>query len=152
MIKVEDFHLYHIYSMAVTYVTVAELKADTQNDALSNSGTTEITALIELAEVYIDSFAGYWTKYDSSQTRLFPRDKDIDENGATFIPTPVKKATIAQVEFLFLKSPDAEHGIMEDEEPTKEVISPRAKQLMRGYRMRSGRIVYPENQNIENYN
>lgn len=138
--------------MAVTYVTVEELRAATTEPAFTEVDEADeyvitdeqMTAKIETAEIYIDSIAKYWDKYDLYQTRTFPRSHDIDEDGATFIPATVKEATIAQVEFAFINMPDRDHGVMPDEKPTMESISPRAMQLMsNGYIKRTGRITLP---------
>lgn len=106
---------------------------------------SHLNALIELAEVYIDAYAGYWTKYvnDGSQARKFPRVGDIDSSGATIIPEAVKFATIAQVEFMYVNMPDSEHGIQPDESPTKATIGSRVKELMRGYVCLTGSMLLP---------
>jgi hypothetical protein len=130
--------------MAVTYVTATELKANTNNAALAALSDAAVGAKIEAAEIYVDSYAGYWQKYDEDQTRLFPRKHDVDSAGDTFIPEAVKFATIAQVEFMYENMPDRDHGIMQDEKPTVESLSPRLRQLMKGYTKRTGRITFPE--------
>lgn len=127
-----------------TYCTIAEVKANTQDSNLASLTDEQITALIEQAEIYIDAYAGYWEKYDIDQSLKFPRSIDVDKNGATFIPSAIKHATIAQIEFIYQKTPDIEHGIEEDDKPTKVSISPRAKELMRGYMRRAGRIKFEE--------
>lgn len=130
--------------MAVTYCTIADVRGVTNNaDLADNSIVTdaELTAKIEQAEVYIDSIAKYWERYEPYQVRTFPRIHDIDADGATFIPDNVKQATIAQVEFAYENFPDRDHGVMQDDTPTKESISPRAYQLMKaGYISNSGRM------------
>lgn len=133
--------------MAVTYCTIADVRAATNNSDLADNTIVtdqQLTARIEQAEVYIDSIAKYWERYDEYQVRTFPRIHDIDEDGATFIPDTVKQATIAQVEFAYENMPDRDHGIIGDEKPTDESISPRARQLMsNGYIRRTGRITFP---------
>lgn len=131
--------------MAATYCTAAEVKAHTNDSALAAELDATIVSMIEQAEVLIDSRAGYWTRYDEStpQARLFPRIQDVDSDGETFIPDAIKHATIAQVEFSYVNAPDRDHGIDEEDKPTKDVISPRAKQFMRGYVKRVGRVTLP---------
>lgn len=130
--------------MSVTYVTAAILKANTNNTALAALSDGAVETKIEAAEIYIDSYAGYWQKYVETQTRLFPRLHDVNTAGDTFIPEAIKFATIAQVEFMYENMPDRDHGIMQDEKPTEESISPRARQLMKGYTKRTGRITFNE--------
>ncbi len=132
--------------MATTYVTATVLKANTNNATLSALSDNAVNAKIELAEIYVDSHAGYWDKYDETQTRRFPRKHDVDSDGATFIPEAVKFATIAQVEFMFENMPDRDHGITQDENPTSESLSPRLRQLMKGYTKKTGRITFPEDE------
>lgn len=130
--------------MAATYVTETILKANTNNAALAALSDDAVVTKIEAAEIYIDSYAGYWAKYDEDQTRTFPRKHDVDGDGDTFIPEAIKFATIAQVEFMYENMPDRDHGILQDEKPTEESLSPRARQLMKGYTKRTGRITFPE--------
>lgn len=128
-----------------TYVTAQEVIDATTNAALKEEATGTIESLIETAENHIDAEAGYWERYDPYQERIFPRSIDLNSSGATFIHSRVKSATIAQVEFLYLETPDVEHGIMEDDPQKKRtMLSPRAKFLMRGLTRRSGKIVFPE--------
>jgi len=119
--------------MALTYVTVAELRNATNNDALFNEADEKLESLLERAEKYIDSIAGYWERHTATQTRLFPRVEDVNTAGATFIHELVKEATIAQAEFVYLQTPDAEHGVKADDPKKQFVIySPRAKAILRG--------------------
>lgn len=133
--------------MAVTYCTIADVRAATNNTDLADDTIVtdvQMTAKIEQAEVYIDSIAKYWERYDAFQVRTFPRIHDIDEDGATFIPDTVKQATIAQVEYAYENMPDRDHGVVQDDKPTAESISPRAYQLMsNGYIRRTGHITFP---------
>jgi len=118
--------------MAVTYITVAELRNATTNDALIGEADERLTSLIERAERYIDALAGYWQRYEEDQTRLFPRADDVNTAGATYIPEIVKEATIAQVEFLYLQTPDAEHGVKPDDAKKPFVVySPRSRAILR---------------------
>lgn len=138
------FNCAYALLMAVTYVTATILKANTNNTALAALSDGAVETKIEAAEIYIDSYAGYWQKYAETQTRLFPRLHDVNTAGATFIPEAIKFATIAQVEFMYENMPDRDHGIMQDEKPTEESLSPRVRQLMKGYTRRTGRIIFPE--------
>ena len=127
-----------------TYTTASVLKAKTRDSNLASESDAVVNALIEEAEIYIDAYAGYWKKYLSTQSLLFPRDMDIDINGDSFIPTPVSQATIAQVEALYMHSPDSDHGIKKDGKSEPVTISPRAKILMKGYINRIGSQVFDE--------
>jgi hypothetical protein len=130
--------------MAVTYVTADFIQANTNNAALAALTDDALNVKIELAEAYIDSHARFVRKYAETQTRKFPRQEDVNTAGATFIPEAVKLATMAQVEFMYENMPDRDHGIMGDEKPTVETMSPRAIMLMRGYRKTTGNIIFPE--------
>lgn len=128
-----------------TYVTAANCKAFTSDADLAAEDDALFTAefgFIHKAEVQIDRFCGYWDRYaGKTQTRVFPRTTDVDSAGDTFIPEPIKMATMAQVEYNYLNKPDMDHGIEEDEKPKrKEIISPRAMQYLKGYVMKGGRI------------
>ena len=133
--------------MAVTYITASELKSGTQNVRLSSVDDTKAESIIERAERYVDSVAGYWTKYDEDQTRKFPRIQDVNSSGVTFIHDIIKEATIVQSEFIFLQTPDDEHGIREDDaKKPSQVVSPRVKALLKGSGLtrRSGSIEFSE--------
>lgn len=120
-------------------------------DADSTTSDTHLNSLILAAEIYIDAYAGYWQKYDETQDRTFPRQGDYDSTtGETEIPEAVKFATIAQLEFMFENMPDRDHGVEQDEKPTKETISPRVKILMKGYVNRTGVIELPNIQHVTN--
>ncbi len=138
------------WRMAVTYCTVAEVRANTNNPDLASSSVVSddsLTAKIIAAETYIDSIAGYWDRSAGvSQARVFPRVED-DAIG-TDIPDAVKFATIAQVEFMYENMPDRDHGIVQDDKPTRESISPRAMKLMSGgFIRKTGNITIPYPQN-----
>jgi len=118
--------------MAISYITILELRNATTNDALIDEADERLESLIERAERYIDAIAGYWQKYEEDQARIFPRVEDVNTSGATFIPEIVKEATIAQTEFLYLQTPDAEHGVKPDDAKKPFVVySPRAKAILR---------------------
>lgn len=134
--------------MAVTYCTIADVRAATNNEDLADNTIVtdeQMTAKIEQAEVYIDSIAKYWDRFGGdTQVRTFPRLQDVDADGDSFIPDIVKQATIAQVEFAYENMPDRDHGVVQDDNPTSESISPRAYQLMSaGYIRRTGRVTLP---------
>lgn len=136
--------------MSVTYCTVADVRANTNNPDLADITVVDdaaVTAKILAAEVYIDSVAGYWDrKAGITQTRVFPRIEDVD-NGQD-IPDAVKYSTIAQVEFMYENMPDRDHGVVQDEKPTSVSISPRAMKLLkRGYIRKTGKITLPYPQN-----
>jgi len=134
--------------MSTTYTTATTVKAQTRNTALACESDDTVDNLILRAEKYIDAFCGYWTKYEDSQDeaeyqqRLFPRKQDVYSDGTdnTYIPERVKEATISQVEFLYQNSPDIAYGIEEDNKTMIETVSPRAKELLRGYKRRIGKI------------
>lgn len=130
-----------------TYATAANVRTYTNDTDLADSGQFNDAALnakIIAAEEYIDSHAGYWDRYDQYQARVFPRSHDIAENGTTFIPNAIMLATIAQVEFMFQNMPDMDHGVEIDVKPTAVSLSPRAKQLMKGYSRKTGRVTFPQ--------
>ena len=122
---------------AVTYTSAAALRAATQNAGLAAEEDETLEALIRRAELYIDSHCGYVQKEDEDQVRKFPRAEDDGQ-----IPEHVQEATIAQAEFLYLHTPDAEHGVEEDDSASAMQISPRAKLLLRGYARRSGSVEF----------
>ncbi len=130
------------------YVTPADVRTYTNNTAISGMDDEELTARIVAAETYIDSYAGYWDRFVIGQDHVFPRDIDIDASGETVIPTAVKFSVIAQVEFMYINMPDADHGVEQDESPTIESISPRVKQLMKGYICRIGSVTLPWVSNV----
>lgn len=115
--------------MAPLYATSAQAKAISNDPEIQNMEDKKLDAKLEAAEVYIDSACGFWPKYDEEQTRTFPREGDYNDDG-TFIVDTVKYATIAQLEFMVKNMPDNEHGIQNDDEPTKVTISPRAYNLL----------------------
>lgn len=132
--------------MAATYCTAAQFKAASNNAALVALENAALEAKIEAAEPYIDAEAGTWEKYDITQTRRFPRaGYDVNSAGTTYIPELIRAATIAQVEFMHENQPDVEHGVEQDDEPTKLSLSPRARYLMRKGNLicRVGRIQFP---------
>jgi len=131
-------------TLTPAYVTADDVRKFTINPylkALLNDDA--MNSRIVVAEQFIDAYAGYWTRFDITQDHVFPRDIDIDKDGNTSIPIPVQFATIAQMEFIVVNMPDVDHGIQEDKLPTTEAISPRVKQLMKGYICRLGSISLP---------
>jgi len=128
-----------------TYIDSDFIRNNSQSKNLVEESDDILNPLIERAERFIDSVSGYWMKYDPDQTRLFPRQNDIDTDGNTFIHDTVKEATLIQVEFLYNQTPDDEHGIKsEDGKDRFQVISPRMKELLRGSGLtrRTGKIVF----------
>lgn len=134
-----------------TYVTADQVRLYTNNADLADDEVIDDDALdakIIAAEIYIDSYAGYWDRTGGvTQTRKFPRVED-GQIGVD-IPEAIMHATIAQVEFMHVNMPDVDHGIEPDTSPTSASISPRAKELMKGYRRTTGRITLPEPQRAD---
>lgn len=122
------------------YCTIQDIKDWTLDSNLGGESDERITSLIGTAEAYIDSYVRCVKKADLAQVRKFPRKQDNDA-----IPENVKFATCAQVEFIYLQLPDADHGIKEDESDQRETISPRAKELLKGFRSLIGNVDLPEN-------
>lgn len=119
--------------MALSYVTVAAFRNATNNKTLFEESDERLESLLLRAEKYVDALSGYWTRYEDDQTRLFPRIQDVNSAGSTFIPDLVQEATIAQAEFLFLQTPDDEHGVKEDDKGRSvSPYSPRAKMILKG--------------------
>jgi len=133
--------------LTTTYCTAADVRAYSQNTDIIELGDYELSLRIVQAEVYIDSYAGYWQRGDGiTQVRLFPRIEDVQSFGDGHIPDAVMLATIAQVEFMHLNMPDIDHGIESDAKPTEQSLSPRAKHLLKGYRRITGSITLPDTQ------
>ncbi len=114
------------------------------SNEIGSVDNVHLNALITAAEIYIDSYAGYWDRLAGpTQARVFPRVEDAAYN-AGGIPDAIKHATIAQVEFMYVNMPDVDHGIEPQASPTDASISPRAKKLMRaGYRRATGNVTLP---------
>ncbi len=135
--------------VTLTYCSVADVRAYTNNPDLADDDIVSDAVMenkIVAAEVYIDAYAGYWDRAGGvTQARKFPRVEDNAIEGD--VPQAILLATVAQVEFMHVNMPDLDHGIEQDASPTAASISPRAKNLMKGYRRTTGRIVLPETQN-----
>lgn len=139
-----------------TYCTAADVRLYTNNADLADDDIVtddQLEAKILAAEIYIDSYAGYWERSAGvTQARVFPRLIDT-QNGISGVPEAIMHATIAQVEFMHVNMPDTDHGIEPDANPTDVSLSPRAKRLMKsGFRRITGKITlpYPVNVNVVN--
>jgi len=121
-----------------TYCTAQDVKNNTRNTALKAEATPVIESLIEQAELIIDEYVCF-TPSPIDQVLKFPRI------GETVIIPQVKFATIYQVEYMFEKMPDVDHGISEEsgEQNTigarYNIISHRAKHLLKNIRQIVGK-------------
>src|ERR1043166_5162444 len=124
-----------------TYTSLPEFTEDDGEESPEYIISDEqLDAKIVVAERYIDSIAGYWQRAGGvTQARVFPRIEDSAYNAGS-IPEAVKFATIEQVELMQVNMADVDHGIEPDASPTTESISPRARELMRGYCRKTGSI------------
>jgi hypothetical protein len=87
-----------------TYITAAEVAANTLITALTNLAAENTTKLIQRAEAQIDKYVGRQQHHpdDDNTDRVFPRLEDFDEDsGATIIPLDISQACLAQVEYLY---------------------------------------------------
>ncbi len=109
-------------------------------DEDSANDDTTLEAKIIAAEIVIDAAVKYVQKLDPAQARKFPRSDDTDGS----IPEAIKFAMIYQVEFMYVNSPDVDHGVEPDVSPTTVSISPRSLKLLRaGYIKNTGEITLP---------
>lgn len=85
------------------YITASEVRAQTLIEELSDLGDSDLKILIQIAEDQIDAFAGPQEHHpdDTVTDRIFPRLKDIDEDGNPSVPYKVSRATLRQVEWLY---------------------------------------------------
>lgn len=132
---------------STTYITGAQVKALTKDTVLAAEEVSDLEAEngpIHMAEIQIDRFCGYWKRYGGqTQTRVFPRIGDVDSAGSTVIPEAVLMATLFQIEHNFVNQGDLDHGIEEDDAPKDVfIISPRSKQVLKGYVMKGGHIEF----------
>lgn len=93
-----------------SYITAAEVKTQSKIAALITLADTDIDTLIEVAEDQIDAYVGPQQHHpeDNNLDRVFPRAVDYertndgDDRDTPVIPYKVTRATLRQVEFLFL--------------------------------------------------
>jgi hypothetical protein len=121
-----------------TYCTAQDVKNATRNTVLKAETQPVIESLIEQAELIIDEYVAF-VQSPTDQVLKFPRIGD------TGIPAQVKYATIYQVEYMYEKAPDLDHGIS-DESGEKnvqgkkyDVMSHRAKHLLKTIRQIVGK-------------
>ncbi|MDB5344259.1 MAG: hypothetical protein JWP89_2636 [Schlesneria sp.] len=87
-----------------TYITEAEVAANTLITALASLSPADRTKLIQRAESQIDKYVGQQQHNpdDDNTDRVFPRMEDFDEDtGYPIVPLAVSQACLAQVEYLF---------------------------------------------------
>lgn len=87
-----------------TYITEAEVTANTLITALGSLSTDQRKKLIQRAESQIDKYVGRQQHHpdDDNTDRVFPRVEDFDEDsGDPIIPLDVSQACLAQVEYLY---------------------------------------------------
>lgn len=89
------------------YVTTIEFEEWVTDRNITITDTTVAERYLSKAEELVDAYCGFWNKYDEAmgvggpvQLGLFPRFNDVDSTGATFIPDAVKRATLAQAEYM----------------------------------------------------
>lgn len=88
---------------APSYITVAELRAQTLIKQLSEIGDGDIETLIQIAEDQIDAYVGPQEHHpdDINVSRIFPRLYDTDGNNEPAVPYQVARASLRQVEWLY---------------------------------------------------
>lgn len=86
-----------------TYITPIEVRTQTLIESLKSLSDDDLTILIQTAEDQIDAFCGPQEHHpeDENIDRLFPRARDMDEDGNPEIPYKASRATLRQVEWLF---------------------------------------------------
>lgn len=106
----------NLYAQTPVYLTVADVRDSTGKVGLQSVSDDGIKELIYKAQVEVDNFIGnYGTKFDSSQSLIFP----IDDNGVSTLPTDIKIATLQIVEQLYENGdsivPQSASGIVKSE-------------------------------------
>ena len=93
---------------AIRYLTPKQYTemSDSENDPAPTD--EEVEKKIREAEMFIDSFCGFWEKADETQQLLFPRSVDMDgDDNYPAIPKEITKATVL---FLDMISNGGESG------------------------------------------
>lgn len=87
-----------IFLKTPVYITVQEVKDSTTKTWLIALSDDNIKILITKAQEMVDNYIiSYWTKFDESQTLIFP----IDVDWVSTIPEDIKIATFYTVEQIF---------------------------------------------------
>jgi hypothetical protein len=86
-----------------SYITAAEVKANSLVAGLIALSNSDIEKLVTIAEDQIDAYVGPQRHHpdDDNENRVFPREEDIDEDGNSVIPYRVSVACLRQVEWLY---------------------------------------------------
>ena len=106
-----------------SYITAAEVRDQTLVADLRELGDEDLSILIQTAEDQIDAFVGPQEHHpdDPTTDRVFPRLYDTDDDGHPAVPYKVSRATLRQVEWLFVQWwPARDIAELPVEHPVKE--------------------------------
>lgn len=140
---------------ALRYATpkqYAEL-SDSQSDPPPEDA--DIEKKIREAEMFIDSFCGFWEKSDETQQLMFPRDVDVDNDEQyPAIPKEITKATVLFIDLISNGNQGGEEEIVEEsignysykksvtaqESQTVEERLMPVKAMLKGFRKLTGKM------------